>query len=51
MGQLVPLPSQEAGAAAKLDEELPFAEPIGLHHLAEGLIGWQQKRKRRESDF
>lgn len=38
-GQLVPLPSQEAGAAAKLDEELPFAEPIGLHHLAEGLIG------------
>lgn len=39
MGQLVPLPSQEAGAAAKLDEELPFAETIGLHHLAEGLIG------------
>lgn len=46
-GQLVPLPSQEAGAAAKLDEELPFTEPIGLHHLTEGLIGWQQKRKRR----
>lgn len=46
-GQLVPLPSQEAGAAAELDKELPFAEPVGLHHLAEGLIGWQQGRKRR----
>lgn len=51
MGQLVPLPSQETGAAAKLDEELPFAEPIGLHHLAEGLIGWQQKRKRKGQIF
>lgn len=51
MGQLVPLPSQEAGAAAKLDEEFPFAEPIGLHHLAEGLIGWQHKRKRRDQIF
>lgn len=46
-GQLVPLPSQEAGAAAELDKELPFAEPVGLHHLTEGLIGWQQERKRR----
>lgn len=43
----MPLPSQEAGAAAELDKELPFAEPVGLHHLAEGLIGWQQGRKRR----
>lgn len=51
MGQLVPLPSQEAGAAAKLDEELPFAETIGLHHLAEGLIGWQQKWKRKDQIF
>lgn len=38
-GQPAPLPGQEAGAAAELDEELPFAEPIGLHHLAEGLVG------------
>lgn len=38
-GQLVPLPSQEAGAAAELDKEFPFAEPVGLHHLTEGLIG------------
>lgn len=44
-GQLVPLPSQEAGAAAELDKEFPFAEPVGLHHLTEGLIGWQQERK------
>lgn len=36
--QLAPLPGQEAGAAAELDEELSFAETIGLHHLAEGLI-------------
>lgn len=35
----MPLPSQETCAAAELDEELPFAEPVGLHHLAEGLIG------------
>lgn len=38
-GSLVPLPSQETGAAAELDEELPFAEPIRLHHLTESLIG------------
>lgn len=37
-GRLVPLPSQEAGAAAELDEELPFTEPVGFHHLTEGLI-------------
>lgn len=38
-GGRAPLPSQEAGAAAELDEELAFAEPVGLDHLAEGLIG------------
>lgn len=38
--QLVPLPSQEARAAAELYEELPFAEPVGFHHLAEGFISW-----------
>lgn len=32
------LASQEACAAAELDEELPFAKPVGFHHLAEGLI-------------
>lgn len=37
-GQPVPLPSQEARAAAELYEELPFAELVGFHHLAEGLI-------------
>lgn len=46
--QLAPLPGQEAGAAAELDEELPFAETIGLHHLAEGLVSWHQERKRRD---
>lgn len=34
-----PLPSQEARAAAELNEQLPFAEPVGLHHLTECLIG------------
>lgn len=37
-GQLAPLPSQEACAAAELDEELPFTEPVGLDHLTEGLV-------------
>lgn len=51
-GQLVPpLPSQEAGAAAELDKELPFAEPVGLHHLTEGLIGWQTGKEKEASDF
>lgn len=49
-GRLVPLPSQEAGAAAELDEELPFTEPVGFHHLTEGLISWRQER-RRGSDY
>lgn len=34
----VPLPSQEARAAAELNEQLPFTEPVGLHHLAEHLV-------------
>lgn len=47
----MPLPSQEAGAAAELDEELPFTEPIGLHHLAEGLIGWHTGKEKEGSDL
>lgn len=46
--QLAPLPSQEAGTAAELDEELPFTEPVGLHHFTEGFISWHQERKRRD---
>lgn len=34
----MPLPSQEARAATELNEELPFTEPLGLHHLAECLV-------------
>lgn len=37
-GGQVPLPGQEARAAAELDEELPFTEPVGFDHLAERLI-------------
>lgn len=43
----VPLPSQEARAAAELNEQLPFAEPVGLHHLTERLIGWGPTRKEK----
>ena len=39
-GGQVPLPGQEARAAAELDEELPFTEPVGFDHLAERLISW-----------
>lgn len=35
---LAPLPDQEARAAAELDEELPFTQPVGLDHLAECLV-------------
>ena len=45
-GGRAPLPGQEAGAAAELDEELAFAEPVGLDHLAEGLIGWAPGKER-----
>lgn len=34
----VPLPRQEARAAAELNEQLPFTEPVGLHHLTECLV-------------
>lgn len=48
-GGRVPLPGQEARAAAELDEELPFTEPVGFDHLAERLISWvPPKEKRRD---
>jgi len=37
-GQEGPLPRQEARAAAELNEQLPFTEPVGLHHLTERLV-------------
>ena len=43
----VPLPSQEARAAAELNEQLPFTEPVGLHHLAEHLVSWGPTRKEK----
>lgn len=42
-GWEVPLARQDAGAAAELDEELPLTQPVGLHHLAEGLVGWRER--------
>lgn len=38
-----PLARQDAGAAAELDKELPFTQPVGLHHLTEGLVGWRER--------
>lgn len=43
----VPLPSQEARAAAKLNEQLPFTEPVGLHHLTERFVSWGPSRKEK----
>lgn len=37
-GGWAPLPCQETCAAAELNEELPFAEPVGLDHVTEGLV-------------
>lgn len=33
-----PLPGQEARTAAEMNEQLPLAQPAGLHHGAEGLV-------------
>lgn len=38
VGSQTPLPGQEARAAAELNEEFPFTQPVRLHHLAECLI-------------
>lgn len=38
-GSQHPLAGQEARAAAELNEELPLTQPVGLHHLTEGLVG------------
>lgn len=46
-GQEGPLPRQEARAAAELNEQLPFTEPVGLHHLTERLVSWGPTRKEK----
>lgn len=38
-GSQHPLAGQEARAAAELNEKLPLTQPVGLHHLTEGLVG------------
>ena len=45
-GGQVPLPGQEARAAAELDEQLPFTEPVGFDHLAERLISWVPRKEK-----
>lgn len=49
-GQRESLPSQEACAAAELDEKLPFTESVRLHHLAEGLVSWGKEEKSQTLD-
>lgn len=42
-GPAPPLPGPEARAAAELNEELALTQPLGLHHLAEGLVRWGER--------
>lgn len=43
----MPLAGQQARAAAELDEQLPLAELVGLHHLTEGLVSWTRPGRRK----